>query len=171
MLDTAIKYADKLRLDFNSIWFRDKYKYYNYESYYDVFNVSESTWQRHEFVSVNRYGGVIGYIGYNINRIANYAHSLSIINFTNDHKILFGRDVASVINDIFEKFAFNKLAFCVVVGNPIEKTYDKMVVKYGGRIVGVRKQDTRLIDGQICDVKDYEILRDDYMRAVKKGRD
>ena len=70
--------------------------------------------------------------------------------------------------DIFEKYNFRKLSFYVVVGNPIEKSYDKMCERYGGRIVGVKRKNTRLIDGKYYDEKLYEILKEDYMKAVKR---
>lgn len=46
-------------------------------------------------------------------------------------------DLGQALQDIFEKFKFRKLTFCVVVGNPIEKSYDKMINKYNGRIIGI----------------------------------
>ena len=48
------------------------------------------------------------------------------------------------ISDIFERFNFRKLSCAVVIGNPIEKTYDKLVPKYGGRIVGLEKEEVKL---------------------------
>lgn len=83
--------------------------------------------------------------------------------------MIFGRDLGKALTDIFEKFNFNKLKFSVVVGNPIEKSYDRMIQKYGGRVVGIFREDARLIDGNLYDVKQYEILRSDYMRARKKN--
>jgi len=50
------------------------------------------------------------------------------------------------------------------MGNPIEKMYDKYINKYGGRIIGINKQSTKLQDGNYYDVKYYEIFRDDYLR-------
>lgn len=80
----------------------------------------------------------------------------------------FGRDLGQALTDIFEKFRFNKLKFSVVIGNPIEKSYDRMIQRYGGRIVGIFRQDTRLIDGNLYDVKDYEILRSEYLASKGK---
>lgn len=96
------------------------------------------------------------------------AWSLGVINFS-DNKIIFGMDLGQTLMDIFEKFKFRKLRFSVIVGNPIEKSYDKMVSKYGGRIVGTYYKEQKLIDGEIYDQKLYEILREDYMEA-KYGR-
>ena len=164
MLDIALKYKDELQNLFLDTFHKEKYKFYHYNSYYEVFNLKEDTWNAHEFVSLDKDGKVIGFISYEINRVATSTCGLGIINFS-DNKLTFGRDVMQAIKDIFEKYNFNKLSFCVVVGNPIEKTYDKLAVKYGGRIVGIEKQHTMLYDHKLYDVKRYEILREDYMKT------
>lgn len=87
-------------------------------------------------------------------------------NFSNE-KLQFGKDLVQVIKDIFYKYNFRKLTFTVFVGNPIEKSYDKMVNKYGGRIVGIQKKHTRLQDGKYYDEKIYEIMREDFINKVK----
>jgi hypothetical protein len=68
------------------------------------------------------------------------------------------------LDEIFTKFKFRKLKYSVFVGNPIENTYDRLTEKYGGRIIGISKQDDRLIDGDFYDLKSYEIFKDDYMK-------
>lgn len=52
--------------------------------------------------------------------------------------------------------------FRVVIGNHIEKMYDKYIEKYGGRIIGVRKDEVRLIDGKL-----YEITKDEYLERLR----
>ena len=76
-------------------------------------------------------------------------------------------DLGQALTDIFERFKFRKLNFSVVIGNPIEKSYDKMIDKYGGRIVGIYKQEIKLIDGEYYDEKLYEITREDYLKSIK----
>lgn len=165
MLDLAINHSEELGQKFRKIWFDDKYKFFENAAYYSDFKVDEMTWDRHQFVSLDSDGNVIGYIGYDINRQANYAHSLAIINFTDYGKFIFGKDLLQVLKDIFKKFAFNKLSFEVVVGNPAESFYDKIVSQHGGRIIGTHKQDTRLMDGKLYDIKHYEILKENYCGA------
>ncbi|MDR2495010.1 MAG: hypothetical protein LBD24_07300, partial [Spirochaetaceae bacterium] len=80
---------------------------------------------------------------------------------------IFGKDVLTALRDIFERFYFDKVNFSVVVGNPVEKTYDRLARRLGGRIVGTKKQDVRLLDGQRYDLKEYEILAADYRRREK----
>lgn len=166
MLDIALKYIDKLKELYINAWHQDKYKYYNYRSYWELPKFGESTWDGHDFVSLNSKGEVIGAIGYSIMRPTESVCGLGIINFSDD-KITFAKDVIQAIKDVFEKYNFRKLSCCVVIGNPIEKTYDRLIPKYGGRIVGVEKQETKLCDNKYYDVKRYEILREDYMRAKK----
>lgn len=166
MIDIALKYADDLKKLYISTWNNEKYKYYNYRSFYELPKFAESTWDGHDFVSINKNGDIVGAIGYAINRPTESVCGLGILNFTDD-KITFGRDVLQAIKDIFEKYNFRKLSCCVVIGNPIEKTYDRLIAKYGGRIIGIEKEETKLCDNKYYDVKRYEILREDYMKTKK----
>ena len=166
MIDLAINHEDELRKKFRSTWFSEKYKFWTCTNYHEDFKLAESTWVDHQFVSLDSSGKVIGYISYSIDRADDLVYGLSIINFT-DNKVTFGIDVGNVIQDIFEKFHFRKLNFIVVVGNPIESTYDRMIEKYHGRIVGVQKKQVRLFDGRFYDKKLYEILLEDYLKTAE----
>lgn len=165
MLEPAIKYKEQLeKLQYN-IWFNDKYKYWNCDTYYETLQINTDTWNKHQFVCVVK-GEVLGYIAYNVSRSDDSVNALSILNFS-DNKAAFGMDLGQALKDIFEKYRFRKLNFAVIVGNPIEKSYDKMIKKYGGRIVGTKKADVKLIDGKYYDKKLYEILADEYFSTLK----
>lgn len=166
MLEPAIKYKEELEKLQYEVWFNDKYKFWNCDVYYDTLKIDENTWDKHQFVSVHN-NKIIGYISYNISRSDNSTYSLSIMNFT-DNKFVFGIDLGKALKDIFEKYGFRKINFCVVVGNPIEKTYDKMIKKYGGRIVGIYREDIKLIDGKYYDKKLYEIFAKQYFESIKQ---
>lgn len=168
MLEPAIKYKDQLeKLQYN-IWFVDKYKYWNCSTYYNTLEIDTDTWNKHQFVSVKD-GNVIGYISYCIARADNFVHSVSVMNFSDD-KITFGNDLKQAIKDIFERYKFRKISFFVIVGNPIEKSYDKMIKKYGGHIIGTYKKDVKLIDGEYYDKKLYELFADEYFNSIKKNK-
>lgn len=169
MLDVAVKYNEELKNKMCGIWFKDKYKYYNFDTYYEVYEPDTKSWNRHEFASLDSSGNVIGFIKYNIDRQTYSCSGLAAINFT-ENKATFGIDMGTVLIDIFDKFKFNKLSFSVVIGNPIEKSYDKVISRFGGRIVGVFKKDTKLIDGDFYDVKHYEIFREDYLKSKKEKK-
>lgn len=165
MLDIAICHQEEIKQKMRRIWFEDKYKFFNYTPHYSDYTSSEDTWEQHEFVSMDESGEVIGLISYKVERQANYCYGLAITNFS-ENKFAFGVDLEKALKDIFTKFNFNKLKFSVVIGNPIEKAYDKAIKRYGGKITGIEKQETRLMDGKLYDVKRYEIMRSDYIEAI-----
>lgn len=158
------KYSLELQNNFLDTFYDDKYKFYH-DGYSSEYTPSTDNWGQHEFVSIDSYGDVIGYIAYSIDRNSYSIDRLRIINFS-DNRIIFGKDVITVLNNAFTKYNFRKLTFCVFIGNPIEKSYDKLINKYGGRIVGYYKKHERLSDGELYDMKMYEIFREDYIKSL-----
>lgn len=162
MLDIAQKYSSELELLFANTVYDLKYQFYH-SSYSEKYIPSTDNWNTHEFVSLDSNDNVIGYIRYGIKRNSYSVGSLCIINFS-DNKIVFGKDVAKAIDDIFNKYNFRKMSYEVFVGNPIEITYDKLTKRYGGTIVGIKKQHVRLTDGKLYDLKLYELFRENYIK-------
>lgn len=169
MLDLAMKYKTLLEEGLISTFFQEKYKYYYNTSYCKKIEIEDSTWNRHEFVSICN-NKIIGKISYSIDRDTGNVYGLSIINFTDNH-LAFGKDLKKCLTDIFEVFNFNKISFSVVVGNPIEKSYDRLCKDFGGSIIGIKKKHDKLYDGQYYDRKLYEVLREDYLMARATRRD
>ena len=170
MLDVAIRWQKQLTDRFRSVWLKEKYKYWTGTSYFEDWQPINSTWVDHQFVSF-RNGEIIGYIGYEINRAdGDVVHDLNIINFEDEPSMTFAMDLGQALMDIFEKYNFRKLNFYVIVGNPAEKAYDKMIKQYGGRVVGYLKENTRLFDGKFYDEKLYEVMREDYFRKKETGK-
>lgn len=157
MIDIAVKHEQALRELFFMTWHNEKYKFWLNGSWSDQYEVARNTWDKHEFVSLNSRSRVIGYIAYYIDRDARNVSGISVINFS-DNKIVFGRDLFKTVSDIFTKFDFNKIEFDVVCGNPVERSYDRLVSRFGGRVVGVKKDHCRLVDGKYYDLKMYEIV-------------
>jgi|GEM_PF-928578 len=162
MLKPLIQYVERAKRLFIDTWCDDKYKYYC-SSWNGTLEAAENDWEVRELVSIDKYGEVIGFIHYKIDRQSYFAYDFAIVNFTDN--ITFGVDVLKAIKDIFTKYNFNKLRFNVVCGNPVEIKYDKLIHKYGGRIIGVRKNEVKLSDGKVYDEKMYEILKEDYLKA------
>lgn len=165
MIDIAQKYSEQLKLKIANTIYDLKYMFARAGVTYE-YTPEKSTWNKHEFVSMKD-SEIIGYISYNINRNDYSVSGLYIINFTDD-KITFGRDLGIILDDIFRKFNFRKLTFGVYVGNPIEKSYDAAIKKFGGRIIGVEKEASRLLDGKFYDYKQYEIFREEYIKNKNK---
>lgn len=164
MLELAKKYEDQISEALCNTWYDDKYKYFHCSSFHESFKLPDNDWDGRNFVSVDKNDNLIGYFCYELYRPTNMTCGFGAINFT-DNKATFGKDLLTVIDDIFCKFNHQKLEFAVIVGNPIEKSYDKIVSKYGGSIVGVRHRHITLYDNQYYDDKLYEILREDYLKA------
>jgi len=168
LLDIANKYEEKLQLLFANIAFDDKYKFLSGSSYRDKYKATDSTWSKHEFVSIHK-EEIVGYLSYAIDRDSNTAWGMQIVNFKRPN-IIFAKDLKKFLTDIFDKFQFRKLKFAVYVGNPIEKSYDRMCKKHGGRIVGTYIENDKLIDGNFYDCKMYEIMRTDYLNNKNKDQ-
>jgi hypothetical protein len=172
MLEYAKKHENRLRELFTDVAFDPFHQFEQYTNYREIFKLPEDTWDANHFVSVYN-NDVLGMIGCQIKRAENSACGLRIIHFGGaeaPRRYVFGKDVMTAVKDIFEKYRFNKLNFVVVRGNPIEKTYDKLIERYNGRIVGVKEQEAMLIDGKLYDVKEYEILAGRYFGRIEKRR-
>ena len=170
MLEYAKKHEAKLQELFYDITFDPFYKFEQFMPYRETYKIPDDTFSENHFVSVYK-GEVIGMISYRIKRAENMAWGFHIVHFGGKdapHKYIFGKDVLTAIKDVFEKYGFSKLDFGVAVGNPVEKTYDKLVKRYNGRIVGIWKQETKLMDGKLYDQKEYEILAADYFNRGGK---
>lgn len=170
MLDLAYKYEDEIRNLMLDTWYDEKYMFYHssvYHTPYENPSNRDGDWNSRAFVSLNSQHKIIGFICYEINREWDLVSGFAAINFS-DNKVTFGKDLIQVIDDIFCKFNMRKLEFFVVVGNPIEKNYDKMIAQYNGRITGIRHKHVKLMDGNYYDYKSYEIFREDYIAAKEK---
>lgn len=167
MLEFAQNYKEALEKKKHETWGKEKYWYYNCCSYFSNIEIDDNTWSNMQFVSVDKEGNILGYLAYSIDREARFVDNLAIINFTDNPA--FGIDVMRMIKNIFEKYRYRKIEFFVVVGNPIEPKYDRLVSQYGGRIVGTFKEHFMLPDGELYDYKMYEIFREDYINSRKSN--
>lgn len=157
MLEVAKKYVDHLR-DLNySIRYNDYYKYYNLGSYYTEPEYSSSDWNESNYVSTNN-GEVKAFFKAYLDRDYMTVTELAIINYSQSY-VEFYSDFREFIRRLVI-VGFRKISFSVVVGNPAERTYDRFVKRYGGRIVGTYTSHVKLIDGKYYDLKLYEVFTD-----------
>lgn len=167
MLGFAIDHEYNLAELYRTTWLNDKYKFFNSNSAAYKLEIADSTYYQHQFVSFeNQTKDIIGLIGYYIDREINAVSGIYVMNF-GGNDFLFAKDLNTALKDIFEKYNFNKINFTVIIGNPVEKHYDRFIKKYGGRIIGIRKDDVKLYDGQYYDRKVYEITRGEYMNTKR----
>lgn len=168
MLDNAFKYEDQIRAKLLDVWYDPKYQYYFCGAYHEIFSLPQNgDWHCRQFVSVDKEGELRGFISYRIDHDCNMAFDFGAISFGNG-KFGFGYDLARCIDDIFVKFNMNKMEFCVICGNPIEASYDKIIKKIGGRILCIRRDRAKDMAGNLHDDKLYEVMREDYMKAKER---
>jgi hypothetical protein len=162
LLKLAYAYQEKLDKMWQSIVFTEKYQFYNYGTYWNYrIKVDDGSWDRIQMVSVDKNDNVLGYLSATCDRTANKISAVGAINFAGVN-LTFSKDFYDFLSSLFNKFGFRKIEWCVVIGNPAEKLYDKIIKKYGGRVVGVQHESTVVSDGTVCDVKEYELFKRDY---------
>lgn len=163
-------YEEQIRAKMWEIWYDEKYQYYfGGEGRHD-FSLSDNSdgLPRRSFAVLNNNDELIGFIDYSVDTDLRIAQWFGAINFSED-KLSFGKALKQVIEDCFLKFGLEVVEWCVVCGNPIEDSYDRMCQKLGGHICGIRHRRARDLAGNICDDKIYEILREDFLKATGRS--
>ena len=168
MLKPAVLYKDALPACWAKASLDPRNRFYA-ETYWNFENtVRESNWESHQFVSVDSSDNIVGYISITIDRGCHFVRSLGVLRFDKSGKydILFARDFKEFFRLMFCYYKYQKMSFSVCIGSPHEKMYDRFCRKYGGRIVGIKKRNFRLMDGTICDQKIYELLIEDFLKKA-----
>lgn len=96
-----------------------------------------------------------GFMSVSTDRTEKIAYGLSVLSFDESYNM--GNDIMMFIYRIFKGGA-RKIKWSVVVGSPLEKTYDNFIELFNGRIVGTRIDDCLLQDNNYHDRKLYELL-------------
>ena len=145
-------------------WYDEKYQYYYGGSWRNDFSLADNPgdYQRRAFAVLNDKDELIGCIRYSVDSEMRIAQYFGAINFSND-KVTFGRAICQVIDDCFLKFGMEVVEWCVICGNPVERSYDRMCKRLGGRIIGTRHKRAKDMAGNARNDKLYEILREDYL--------
>lgn len=168
MLEHAKLYESQIQEKYIRTIDDPKYMYYHMNDNSEAIEFRDSNWNKLQYASVNSEGNVIGYFSCYITRQARNIYDLSIIKFEENN--IFSIDLMRFFDLLLFERNFNKINFDVVIGNPIEKMYDKFAQRYGGRVVGFKEKETVLRDGRYYDLKMYEIMRDEYCKNRNKNR-
>lgn len=149
-------------------WFRTylnpKYKYCH-ANYAEVLTFDENTWVNEYWVILNDNDDIVGYVEGNINRITyNYSINLAV-NFTDD-KSTMGRGLAAIFGSIIHR-NFHKIEWMMAKGNPIAKSYKRVLEELEGRIEGIKEDNVRLWDNEYTDAYMYAVMTSSIPPAVK----
>lgn len=163
MLDNAFisKYEPILRDKFASIWYKEKYQYYFNGGYRRIFKIKEDENYFRQFVSIDKNNEVLGYICYGADFEVGLVYGFGAINFS-DNKIVFGKDLAKVIDDIFCKFGFETMEWSVNIGNPVKRHYDNFCKKCNGTWM-LKHRRSKKLNGDFCDEQIYEVTKEGYL--------
>jgi len=160
MLEPAYYHQEQLHKQCQK-FLRPKYKYLNVSSFFNFkLEIKEESWNKEQWVSTNDKNEIVGYFCATLDRDTRNVSSLFIANFTDNSKT-FGVDLWRFIKTLKR---YRMIYWQVTIGNPIEKSYDKICKRLGGKIVGISKNNVRALDGKLYDVKSYEVENKEYSK-------
>jgi hypothetical protein len=161
VLALAIQYAQQLQECYQNTLTDDKFRYYMHGIRRYFIPIEPDDAAKLQYVSLGAYGNVLGLFECTLNRNTRTAYEITAIRFTPGHDPEFAADMYRFVVDvIYQQYGMDRVLFNVVIGNKAEKLYDRIMERYGGRIVGTFTNEVRLYDGKLYDVKYYEMLRE-----------
>lgn len=167
MLEYSFGHEQEITREFQKIAYDEHWKYYwgsgvPQVSPYEVSKDSNVI----SMVSIGTDGKILGILEYCIDDKIRSVSNLWVCSFSKETNIVFSRDFHKFWTDIFKVHKLNKVNWYVVIGNPIEQSYDKLVKRYGGRIVGTFDDDVMTYDGQLLPRKYYELTRKTFEKTI-----
>jgi hypothetical protein len=167
MLDLAYNHIEEVETKFRETLLKERYKYYQRGSGLDYhLSIADNSHTILQFVSMDpSTKKVIGYLGAKLNRDTNSAYELEAINFLPQANKFFTEDLGTFIVMLFTRFGLNRIVWSVIIGNPVEQMYDRVTKFFGNCVVGVLHDEVKLYDGQLYDVKYYELMREEFLAA------
>lgn len=166
MLEPAIKHAEKIKEAYVGKLLDPAYRW-EYIGPGRVWEEPSLNFDEfHHYASVLD-GQVLGEIGYAVDHECRKGQQVYAAHFSLDNGLVFMRDLIQAFRDAFDKYGLNKLSFCVIIGNPAERQWDRLVSLFGGRVVGVKRDEALLEDHRLYDVKEYEVLAKHYRETLK----
>ena len=168
MLKIATEYKEQLLSLYRNTWMNEKYKYVHKPYFVDL-DISQDGWNNEGYASVFKDDDgveqVVGFIEISHDRAGNSFSISCAVNFTGDPR--FGIDLYRLVSRIFKRPDINRVSWSMVVGNPIESSYQTLCEKLGGRIEGVFRQSRRTWDGRLRDMKHWGVLKSECPKKMK----
>jgi len=170
MLKRTILYKNQLPLLFTILADDPYYRFLTPSFSTFVRKIEDDNWSKQQFVSVDRYDNVIGYFEADILPKAHFVGNLTIVRFNreNTYNFIFAKDLLDFFVKLFFYYEYKKINFTVAVTSPNEFWYDRFIHKYGGNIVGIKRENFALENGLLLDEKIYEIFKGEFKQEFKK---
>lgn len=168
MLKPLQNYQAEANRKLTDTWYDFRYMYFGGGTGYYSMEVGDNNRWSHDFASVDpKTDEVVGIIRYRTDWEAMSATNFGMCSFDFGN-LIFARDLHQCVKDIFEKYRFNRMEWVCFIDNPIFTTYKRFIEKYGGRIVGIRKECSKLQDGKLHDDAIFELMRSSYVMSKVK---
>lgn len=163
MIEFAYKYENEINKEYLTFLKNDPdAKYINYTSYFKFeLKIDGDQWNNIQFVSVYK-KKIIAYFNFSVDRVVNNVDGIQVMRFNKNKKYndIFLKDYQKTFDMLFNKYKFDNLFFSCVVGGSGERINDLMLkLNNKIRIVGIKKNYTKLNDGLIYDIKMYQVIK------------
>lgn len=157
MLKPAQLYEQELQVQHIKNWYVSENYFWCARAGERMIELPDNNYNSHDFVSVDKYKRVIGYITYDIDWESMSVDNLGVISFYKGN-LLFVKDLYTAICDIFEKYHMNRISWCCYADNPAINGYRKFIKRCSGRECGYARQNAKLMDGKMHDSVFFEVL-------------
>lgn len=164
MLYPAQLYKEELKRKLVERWYDPRCQWYFSGEFYEHTVPDNLEWKQ-DFVQIGSDGSVTGYFGYAYDECSKSIRNLGLISFTDDKtdRMSLCYDAIKRIKYLFERGA-QRLEFWAFTDNPITETYQRLIMKHGGRIAGYLHR-TAYFNGKYHDTVFFELLAE----SIKKG--
>ena len=169
MLDYAYFHQAKLQECLKKALKEEKlYFYFMSPSKFFSIPIERDDWNVIQFVSLNPCGDLIGFMAAYVDHRNNIVYNMDFINFYGKPTPIFSRDAKFFFDELFVVRKFRKIIFKSISINPAVSMYRKLVKRWGGKEVGVMKENRLLTDGNYYDESIFELYRENYINATAK---
>ena len=157
MLKPAQLYEQELQAMNIKNWYQTENIFWHGRAGEGLIELPDNNYSSHNFVSIDKYERIIGYITYDIDWESMSVDNFGVISFYKGN-LLFIKDLYTAICEIFEKYHLNRMSWWCYADNPAIKGYRKFIRKCGGRECGYTSQSAKFMDGKLHDSVLFEIL-------------
>ena len=167
MIKPAILYKDQLTQKMAETWYNPEYMYY-FDTTPGIPDIADKPDNLYQFVSVNEKGEVLGYLSYWVYEPSKRAMNFGYISFKKD-SMTFIKDSIQMFKDMFEKFGIHSAEWrCYEDNEKAVKIYDWLIERYGGRRVGILRENGAPMNRRLCNTIIYEVCYQDLYTHLGK---
>ena len=167
MIKPAILYKDQLTQLIAETWYNPEYMYY-YDTTPGIPDIADKPDNQYQFVSVDKNGEVLGYFSYWVYEPSRRAMNFGLMSFKKG-STTFISDVIQMFKDMFEKYGIHSAEWrCYEDNTEAVGVYDWLIERYGGRRVGILRDNAAPMNRTLCNTVLYEVCYQDLYTHLGK---